>query len=383
MEIPTKQDLIDLMQEREGPHVSLYMPAHRLGAETRENPIRFKNLLTQAQQGLEDTGMRATLARDMLAPLTALEDDYDYWQQQSDGLAVFVSEAGIRQFRVPVTLPELALVQPRFHLKPLLPLLSKGASFHVLALSANQTQLLACTPLSQHEVKVDGMPDGLSDALWADDPEKQNQFRSFDTGASGNTMMMHGAGGSTPDMKDDLLRYFHIVDRAVTPYLNEHGGPLVLACVDYLAPIYRETNEYNELRDQNVGGSPDRVSEEELRNRAWEILQPELDAEREQALDRYRASAGTGLTTSDPAEAALAAITGKVDTAFVTIGQQRWGRVDAEAYTVETHDEPEPGDYDLLDVVGAHTLMNGGTVYAVEPDAAPDASGVIAIFRYA
>jgi hypothetical protein len=194
---------------------------------------------------------------------------------------------------------------------------------------------------------------------------------------------MHGAASNEPDQKDELLRYFHIVDRAVTRFMNAKGGPLVLACVDYLAPIYRETNEYNGLLDEHVSGSPDRQQDDELRAAAWELLRPRLEEERESARERYRATVGTGLTTSSVSEAALAAATGKVDTAFVTFGMQRWGRIDKEAYKVEDDDESDHNNYDLLDMIAAHTLMAGGTVYVVEPDEALEPSGVAAIFRYA
>ncbi len=383
MDIPTKQDLIALMEEREGPHVSLYMPTHRAGPETRENPIRFKNLVTRAEEALVESGVRSTEARDMLAPVAALENDHDFWQHQANGLAVFLSEAGLHQFQVPQTLPELVLVEPRFHIKPLLPLLSAGASFHVLAISANRTHLLACTAVSQTEVKVEGMPDGIAEALWSDDPEKQNQFHSFYAGASGDTAMMHGAGGTVPDHKDELLRYFHLVDSALAPYMKRHGGPLVLACVDYLAPLYHEANKYNGLAQAHVSGSPDRVHEDDLRAGAWDLLRPQIDQARDQAIGRYRQLAGTGQTTSDVSEAALAAVSGKNDTVFVTLNLRIWGRVDADAYKVEMHDSQEKGDYDLLDLIAARTLSADGTVYAVEPDSAPEPTGVAAVFRYA
>ena len=382
MEIPTRQDLLSLMAERKGPHVSLYMPTHRLGPETQGDRIRLKNLLTTAEAGLVETGMRGTIARDLLAPVAALEDDAEFWQHQAGGLAIFVSEEGVRQFRVPISLPEAALVLPRFHLKPLLPLLSADAAFHVLAISANQTRVLACTANFDEEVRLAGMPQGISDVLWPDDVEKQNQFRSFYTAGSGGTAVFHGAGGSEPQPKDDLLRYFREVDRVLAPYLRERGGPLVLACVDYLAPIYREANTYAALLDAHAGGSPDQARDEELRTAAWALVLPRLDAAREAALGRYRALAGTGLTTSDPAEAALAGSSGRIDIAFVTVGVQRWGRIDAASYTVETRDEPAPGDSDLLDLIAAHTLSNGGTVYAVDEASAPEPSGVAAVFRY-
>jgi hypothetical protein len=384
MPLPTKQDLIALVRGQEGPHVSLYLPTHRLGSETQEDRIHLKNLMTAAEDGLVETGMRRTVAKDMLAPVAALELDSEFWQHQDGGLAVFVNEAGEQHFTIPVAVPELVLVEPCFHLKPLLRLLSSEASFHVLAISANRTHLLACTAFSQSQVRLEHMPRGIADVLWPDDNEKQNQFHSFYSAASGGgTAVVHGAGGSEPDRKGELLRYFRQVDAVLAPHMREAGGTLVLACVDFLAPIYSQANSYAHLSERHVSGSPDRTADEALRVAAWELLKPDVDASRERALGRYRELAGTGQTTSDPAEAALAAISGKIDTAFVTLGQQVWGHVDEAAYKAEAHAEAAAGDYDLLDLVAAQTLKAGGTVYAVDQASAPEPTGVAAVFRYA
>jgi hypothetical protein len=50
--------------------------------------------------------------------------------------------------------------------------------------------------------------------------------------------------------------------------------------------------------------------------------------------------------------------------------------------TVDLHPEPEPDDEDMLDFAAIHTLLNGGTVYAVEPEKVPDEAPAAAIFRY-
>ena len=383
MEIPTRQDLLALTAEREGPHISLYMPAPVRGSEIQQSPIHLKNLVSQAEDGLVEAGMRRTLAKDLLAPVAELEGDTEFWQHQSGGLAIFVDEASVHQFRVPRALPDMALVQPRFHIKPLLPLLAEGVTFHVLAISSNQTRLLACTSASQSEVDLPGMPDSIDEVLWPDDVEKQNQFRSFYAGSSGQTAIVHGAGGTQPEPKDDLLRYFQEVDRVLAPYMRDHSGPLVLACVDYLAPIYREANAYAGLLVPNVGGSPDRVQDDDLRAAAWDIVRPGVEAAMEAATGRYRELAGTGQTTSQVSEAALAAVTGKIDTVFIALDRAIWGSIDMAAYRVEVHEAEQPGDVDLLDAIAANTLMAGGTVYAIEQEEAPEASGVAAIFRYA
>lgn len=77
-----------------------------------------------------------------------------------------------------------------------------------------------------------------------------------------------------------------------------------------------------------------------------------------------------------------AAYSGQVDTLFVPIGVQRWGRFDPEDLSVHVHDEPEPGDEDLLDFAAIQTILNSGTVYAVEPENVPDSRYVAATLRY-
>ena len=50
MDLFTRADLRDLLAEREGPRASLFMSAHRGGAE--EDPIRFRNLLGRVAERL-------------------------------------------------------------------------------------------------------------------------------------------------------------------------------------------------------------------------------------------------------------------------------------------------------------------------------------------
>ena len=45
-------------------------------------------------------------------------------------------------------------------------------------------------------------------------------------------------------------------------------------------------------------------------------------------------------------------------------------------------DQAGPGDEDLLDFAAIHTLFNGGTVYAVDPDEVPGGTPLAAVFRY-
>jgi hypothetical protein len=81
-------------------------------------------------------------------------------------------------------------------------------------------------------------------------------------------------------------------------------------------------------------------------------------------------------------EAVLAAHHGQVDILFVAVGVQVWGNFDPGTDTVHMHQDPEPGDEDLLDLATIQSTLNGGTVYAVEPEQMPDHASLAAVFRY-
>jgi len=69
--------------------VSLFMPTHRAGRETEQDPIRFKNLLREAEERLMGKGLRSPEVQEIVKRPQLLLQDQGFWQRQSDGLAVF------------------------------------------------------------------------------------------------------------------------------------------------------------------------------------------------------------------------------------------------------------------------------------------------------
>src|SRR5438876_6283224 len=73
----SKEDLMLLAERRPGWHVSMFLPMHRGGVETLQNPVRCKNLLRQAEEHLLAGGLRPSQAQEFLAPVQQLLGDYD------------------------------------------------------------------------------------------------------------------------------------------------------------------------------------------------------------------------------------------------------------------------------------------------------------------
>ena len=378
MDVVRRTDLQRLALGRRGPCVSVFLPTHRAGREVEQAPIRLKNLLRQATDALTFDGVRALEIDRLLAPLWRLLDDGLFWQYQSDGLALFSRPGWWRSFRVPLDLPELAVVADRFHISPLLPLLTGDGHFFVLALSQNQIRLLEGTRDRLEEVDLPGVPLGVRDALQGEEAQKQLQLYVADRGGVAARGIFHGHGSAGDVQEERVLRYFRNVNRALREVLVGEQAPMVLAAVEHLAPIWRKANTYPHLVDEVLPGSPEGLGLHQLHARAWAVVEPLfLQAQREAAA-RYDQLAGTGLTSQNPRGIIRAGEDGRIDTLFAA-------RHPAGGVRGVGSDPSPNGDRalrDVLELATVTTLIKGGTVYVLPAGEVPGGGSVAAVFRY-
>ena len=107
-----------------------------------------------------------------------------------------------------------------------------------------------------------------------------------------------------------------------------------------------------------------------------------FEEEKTAAAEQYQTLAATERAAADITEIVPAAHFGRVETLFTPVGQQQWGQFDAQTGQVQLYETAEPNAVDLLDSAAVQTLLNGGTVYAVNPKEIPDDAAVTAVFRY-
>ena len=387
MDILTRAELRQLMMKQKQWCVSIYMSTHRTGTETQQDPIRLKNLLKEAENQLSARGVSTRDMQEMLEPANNLLQDLVFWQHQSDGLAIFLSANGVRRYRLPLNFEELVAIEDHFYIKPLMPLFTGDGQFYILALSKNDIRLLNGTRYNVSEVDIGQLVGSLDEAISSDDHQVNLQHHtSGSTGAAsgGQSATFHGHGGGDGSDKDDLLRYFHRVEDALTEFLQGDEVPLVLAGAEYLLPIYKKANKYPNLIDRVITGNPDLLSVEELHKSAWDILGPFFQEAQEEAVAHYQQLAGQASEqVADTLEKIIpAAMNGRVEILFVSAGLQQWGVFNTTTNKIEIHDQKESGDEHLLDLAVVQTYLKGGTVYVVEPEKVPSGTYAAAVLRY-
>ncbi len=373
----SRSDFQKLAQTTGSTCISIYMPAEKAGTETRKNPIRFKNLIREAEQKIEQLNKSEELAKSFKSAQSYL-DNYDFWQHQDCGLAFFIDADNVQYYRLPYSFQAEVEVSDRFYLKPLLPVISNDSKFYLLALSQNQVKFFMGSHYSINQIQLpESVPASLAEALKYDDPEKQTQYHSAN---SGNSPIYHGQGVGTNDNKDEIKRFFDLVDKGLKEALQSENTPLILAGVEYLLPIYHEANSYNNLLEAGITGNPEDVATEDLHRSAWKIIEPHFAAERQQAMDKYHQLSDTNEASSQLEQIIAGAANGQVETLFIAADAQKWGKFQPQTNKVIFQTESAEDSIDLINFAVVQTFLQGGNVYIQED--MPADTDALAVFRY-
>ncbi len=378
----THHNLMQLVTHNNGMKASLYMPTVRAGREVQQNSVRFKNLITRVKHQLEGQDVDTTRIGERVDEALKLVANDHWWQHQGDGLAMFLADDLMECYRLPVDMPDLVVIGPRFHIKPLLQFLQGDGQFNVLAVSQNRVRLFRCTHYEITELQPAELPSDLRSALNIDEYTSTLQQHSAGAPRAAGGMIFHGQGAADLDVqkKNEISQYFQVINRALSNYFDDDRVPLVFAGVEYLFPIFRETCKYNGIYDQPVAGNPDDLSAEELHQAAWRLVEPMFLRDRESALTQFNKFVANEKTTTDPNQIVNAAQAGAIETLLLAEDEQLWGVPDNSGAVVASKDEPHAEE--LLNDSALQTLATGGTVYTLPKQRMPQEQPLAALLRF-
>jgi len=378
------EEVRELAQASENPSISIYMPTHRGGPEVQQDPVRLKNLLRTVEQSLVEKGMDHAEAGQYLEAAQALLDNDDFWQQQGDGLALFMALNDFHSYRLPFPVDELVTITGSFYIMPLLRLFTDNGHYYILALSQHDVRLFEATRYSINQLDLpEGTPQSIGEALREDRAEPL-EIHSGALRGSAHAGEYHGQSGAGEEHRNRKERYLNLVDKGLQKYLNNQRAPLVLAGVEYLLPLYRKVSDYAAILDEGITGNPELLSPQELQEKAWPVVQRHFHQEIENLLEQYQQFVASGQASDKLEEIVAAASYGRVETLMVAMNAQVWGTFDAETGKVVQHaeEQKQENDFALLDFAAAQTLQNSGMVYTLPAEEMPTDSPILALFRY-
>jgi len=373
------ETLKDLIQCQESPCISIYMSTKAVHkGEFKKLEIEFKNLLQKVEEKLKaDWGFKEREINKLLEPAFKLASDSNFWQQQKEGLAVFISSENFRVFKLSVDTYDNSHVSYNFNLKQLISEIHDSQEYYLLALSSNYNRLYRVNRNDIEALDLEELPLNIKEFLNLDD-EAAEKYQSINT--AGGSPVFHGQGAAGDDDNEDLLHYLKEIDRVINTKLKDKKNYLIVAADDSVFSLYKNINNYQGLLDENLSGNAKQMNNKELREKSWEIIDSHIHDYLEDIKERYMEIRSSDKSSSELEEIVEAAHYGKVDTLVLNKLAEKAGVFIEDENEIKLMENTK--DYDLYNYAAVETIKNGGSVYSIEKDEMPEENDILAIYRY-
>ncbi len=359
-----RHDIRLLQAVRLYPSVTITLPTHRTSPDNKQDPIRVKNLVTEATNRLLNEFSRREV-EPLLSRLEALVNDIDY-RYTLDGLALFVNRDIGRMFMLPFTLPERVVVDETFWTRGLVFALNRTPRYWVLALSEQPTRLFEGVREHLQEITDEGFP-------------------MIHTGPGGERGLPNDPAVNRSAYRDERHRqFFRQVSAALTPFITDDPLPLALVGVDRYLAFFREVSPHASAVITTLTGNHDKTPAHELGKLVWPLVEQNLAIRRAEALKALDAAVGAQKYASTLGEVWRFAREGRVDVLLVEEDYHQAVQVADDGMTLTPVDDPTlPGVLDdAVDEIIAVVLDKGGRVVFVDNGALPQHQRIATILRY-
>lgn len=380
----TKDQLTALLTDHKSPCISIYMPTHRFRPDNGQDPIRYRNILRDAENSLSQMYPKQEL-RTLLEKFEALASDELFWKHRTDGLAILGSPDKFQIFELQTTVNELQVVADSFHIKPLIRALQSSNRYQVLGVNRHEVKLFEGNRDALDEVELaDGVPRTLEDALGSELTEPHVTVASYGKGVGGGaTAMHHGQGQKKDEVESDNERFFRAIDRAILEHHSRPSAlPLILAALPEHHDLFHKVSQNPFLISEGVKLDPQSVSADRFRAEVWRVMEPRQQKQLQELVAKFEEAHSKQLGSADLGAVAQAVIAGRVGTLLVEANRLIPGKLDANSGKIEFGTLDQPGNDDLLDDIAELALARGGDVLVVQSEQMPTTSGIAAIYRF-
>ncbi|MEO6505592.1 MAG: hypothetical protein ABIW36_13460 [Terrimesophilobacter sp.] len=361
--LPTHNDLTELIDHRDDASVSIYLPSSPIANQTEAVQLALRSAITDAEGQLKAIGVPRQRTAELADAVGRLESDREFWQYQSNALAVFAAPGLLRAFRLANSLEKRLSVGDRFDIGPLLRSVTFPHDGFVLSVTEGAIRLLEITATGHPTViELPGLPDDVHSVL--------------EHGAHDGRFDQRRADGRLGP-KAEQRRFCRLVEDAVLKQIGDSALPMILAGSRDLEPAYRVVNTYPGLLEKGIDTHPDSASNDELDARARAILDEHYADQLVDWRETFGARRSNGLATSQLSEVAKAATASAVDELLFDMNSTLEGSID-DFGALQVAGEPGPGTYGLVDEIAARVLRSGGTVRAARAEDMPDDDTVVA-----
>jgi len=359
-----KHDLLLLQQIRGYPLVTITLPTHRTAPDNQQDPIRVKNLVSQAVERLLNEFPKREVEA-VLRNLDQITNQIDH-RNTLDGLALFVHQDFARRFYLPFPLKERVVIDHSFYTRDLVFALNRTQRYWVLVLSEKPTRLFEGTRDALNEIQEGGFP-------------------MVHEGPGGTEPLPGGFGVRKSHIRDEYHRkFFRQVDQALKPFLADDPLPLVVVGVERYLSFFNEITTHQDKILTTLTGNHDQTPAHELAQLVWSLVELNLAEERKRSLVELERAIGERKVLTTIGEIWRYAQEGRGKLLLVEENFHYPAKLDESSLTILPADDPSaPGVIDdAVDEIIEAVLSHGGQVRFLEDGMLTQYQHIALILRY-
>lgn len=355
----------EIQNKRSYPSVTITLPTYRTSPDNDKDPIRLKNLVSEAVNRLEEEfGKRETA--DIVTEIHRLADNVDH-EHNLDGLVIFASAEYSGLFKLPFRLPEHLSIEDNFVTRDLVYAMNRSPLYLLTVLSENGSRLFVGRKDLLNEVNAYGFPFSLENVV------------------------------ASASISQDIS---HVRDQILTDQMREVGDALVEAQKQIPAPIVVVGVDRNIGHFRDGARNSDDVmlyihsglsdeTEHQLVKNIWPQIKEALDEERQKVFVDLENAKGNNLFVGGLNEIWQAAVDGRAEVLVLEEDLKIPAEVSEDGRTLtllaEGFAQTEHTYEDIVDEIIEKVLANGGRVKFVDNDslkAINPMRGIAVITRY-
>ncbi|WP_286946972.1 hypothetical protein [Acetobacterium sp. UBA5834] len=366
-----------MMEKGKRPVISIYVDTHIKKPDRLENPIRFKNLVKEAQASLKEKEFKGF--KDLFSLFKEMEEDALFWEGATESMAILGDEDECIVYKLPVNVKSLAIVSDSFYIKPLLRSFQSNGHYHVLGLNRDNFVLFEADRYGITEIPVDARDATMEGVLGTEKTAPHLSVASI----GGDQSMYHGHGGAKDERKVDQEKFFRHVDTFVLEqYSKKQKIPLILVSPDEHQGEFRKLSKNNFLIDEGIKIDGDSLDKKSLYVKVQDVMQERFKKELKDRMAAFSEAHAKDLGSDDVIQIGRAIVEGKVASLYLEENTVHPGRFDPQLGTVMQGEIADPRVGDVYDDMAEVVLSRGGEVLILGKDEMPTERDLAAVYRY-
>lgn len=363
--------------------ISIYLPTHPDSSplHRQEDQTRFKNLIRTAQEHWHAEQSDEAIFNSYNQLMEKL-DDSAFWQQTTEGMAIFISPTEYSIYHLPISSQERVCIDDSYDITPLLMVMAYDQPYYLLALAMHNTKLFYGDMYGLEPVAID-FPTSPEDALNIDEMfSGSHTIRNQNTAGSSAA---HGQGDSNGAGREERLHYLRLIDTMINDSTAlDSSLPVLVAATDNEAGDYRHLSKLPSLIHAYIQGNHTQSTLSELHKLAWPIVQTEVSLKQAtEMVEEFQEREGIEKSSRHLRDIMEAAKMGRIKTLLVGMTKKTTDTVsDAIHAAAPVLTFAKQYDRDHIAQLVKIVMAQGGTILGINHELLPAKVTVAAIYRY-